>query len=134
MKRGICQRQGRRFNASFLEGSGKGLYIHQRSNHLPAFLRNILKNINKRLTSISFSESIFEKAVATYQKALNESGNNHKPTHNPQVNQTTPSRKHRMRNIVWYNLPWNSKKAVINVKNEDEYCFKGAVLAATPSV
>ena len=34
-----------------------------------------------------------------------------------------------MRNIVWYKPPRNSKKAVINVKNEDEYCFMWAVLA-----
>ena len=34
-----------------------------------------------------------------------------------------------MRNIVWYNPPWISKKAVINVKYEDEYCFMWVVLA-----
>ena len=34
-----------------------------------------------------------------------------------------------MRNILWYKPPRNSKKAVINVKNEDEYCFMWAVLA-----
>ena len=113
----------------FLKGSGKGLYIHRQSNHPPTFLRNTPKNINKRLPSISFSKSIFDIAVTTYQKVLDESGYNHKRTHNPQANQTTQSRKHRMRNIVWYNPPWISKKAVINVKNEDEYCFMWAVLA-----
>ena len=87
-----------------MKPNNKLLCVHRQSNHPPALLRNVAKNINKRLTSISSSESIFDEAVAPYQKALDESGYNHKLTYNPEANQTTRSRKNRKRNIVWYNM------------------------------
>ena len=41
-------------------------------------------NINKRLTNISSSKEVFDESIAPYQKALTESGYDHKLTYNPQ--------------------------------------------------
>ena len=89
-----------------MKHNNKFLHVHRQSNHPPALLRNVAKNINKRLTSISSSESIFDEAVAPYQKALDESGYNHKLTYNPQANQTTRSRKTGRETL--YGTTWNS--------------------------
>ena len=67
----------------FMKPNNKLLYVHRQSNHPPALLKNIPENFNKRLTSISFSEKIFNEAIPPYQKALDESGYTYKLTYNP---------------------------------------------------
>ena len=74
--------------------------VHQQSNHPLALLKNIPLNINKMLTSISSSKEVFDEAIAPYQKALTESGYDHKLTYNPpqgkaRKNKKT-NKKHRM--------------------------------------
>ena len=83
------------------------IYVHQQSNHPPALLKNIPKNINQRLSNISSSREIFDEAIAPYQKALDESGYSHRLTYNPPTNQANRRRKNRKRNITWYNPPWD---------------------------
>ena len=93
----------------FIKPNNKLLYVHRQSNHPPALLKNIPENINKRLTSISSSENVFNEAIPPYQKALDESGYTYKLTYNPQTTQAPRKRKRkRQRNITWYNPPWNS--------------------------
>jgi len=90
----------------FTKPNNKLLYVHRQSNHPPQLLKNIPENINKRLTSISSSQKVFDEAIPPYQKALNESGYTYKLTYNHQPIQTP--RRNRKRNITWYNPPWNS--------------------------
>ena len=76
-------------------------YVHQQSNHPLALLKNIPLNINKRLTSISSSKEVFDEAIAPYQKALTESGYDHKLTYNPPTRESSEkqkktNKKHRM--------------------------------------
>eukprot|EP00117_Sycon_ciliatum_P010892 scpid56109/ scgid2016/ len=52
------------------------LYLNMASNHPPTIIKNLPKSINKRLTSISASEDIFEEAKPIY---LNMASN-HPPT------------------------------------------------------
>ena len=66
-----------------MKPNNKLSYVHQQSNHPPALLKNIPLNINKRLTSISSSKEVFDESIAPYQKALTESGYDHKLTYNP---------------------------------------------------
>ena len=73
---------------------------------LKALLKNIPLNINKRLTNISSSNEVFDAAIAPYQKALQESGYDHKLTYHPEAQQTR--KRKRKRNVTWYNPPWNS--------------------------
>ena len=88
----------------FMKPKNKIPYVHRQSNHPPALLKNIPENINKRLTSISSSQKVFDDAIPPYQKALDESGYGHKLTYNPQ-----PKRKrNHQRKIIWYNPPWNA--------------------------
>ena len=83
-------------------------YVHQQSNHPLALLKNIPLNINKRLTSISSSKEVFDEAIAPYQKALTESGYDHKLTYNPLQGKALKNKRKRTRNIAWYNPPFNS--------------------------
>ena len=48
--------------------------MHKLSNHPPSVTKNIPAGVNKRLSSISSDEQIFEMAAPLYQKALNNSG------------------------------------------------------------
>ena len=88
----------------FMKPNNKVLNVNRQSNHPPALLKNIPDNINKRLTSISSSQKVFDDAIAPYQKALDEGGYKHKLTYNPQ-----PKRKrNHQRKVIWYNPQWNA--------------------------
>ena len=88
----------------YMKPNNKIPYVHRQSNHPPALLKNIPENINKRLTSISFNQNVFDKAIPPYQKAIDESGYKHKLAYNPQPRHN----RNRQRKIVWYNPPWNA--------------------------
>ena len=92
----------------FMKPNNKLSYVHQQSNHPPALLKNIPLNINKRLTSISSSKEVFDESIAPYQKALTESGYDHKLTQNPPQEKALKNKRKRTRNITWYNPPFNS--------------------------
>ena len=89
------------FFKPFMKPNNKLLYIHRQSNHPPTLLKNISHNINKRLTSISSNQKVFD-AIPLYQKALNESGYDYKLMYNPQ---SKWDRIHQ-RKTIWYNPPW----------------------------
>ena len=72
---------------------------------LPAVLKNIPLNSNKRLTAISSRKEIFDESIAPYQKALTESGYNHKLTYNPPQEQ---ARKKKRKSSTRNNPPYNS--------------------------
>ena len=91
------------------------LYVNRKSNHPPRIIENIPKSINKRLSEISIDEHSFNKAAPLYQKALDDSGYNHRLTFTPNLTQSSSSaRKNRQRNIIWYNPPF-SKNVATNV-------------------
>ena len=84
-----------------MKPNNKLLYVYQQSNHPPAvLLKNMIPlNSYKRLINISSSEQVFEAAITPYQKALGESGCDHKLTYHPEAQQTRNKRK-RKRNIT----------------------------------
>ena len=91
------------------------LYVNRKSNHPPRIIENIPKSINKRLSEISIDEYSFHQAAPLYQKALDDSGYNHRLTFTPNVTQSlNPTRRNRHRNIIWYNPPF-SKNVATNV-------------------
>ena len=92
----------------YMKPNNKLSYVHQQSNHPPALLKNIPRNINKRLTSISSSKEVFGESIAPYQQALKESGYDHKLTFNPSPEQAPKNKKKQVRNITWYNPPSDS--------------------------
>ena len=58
----------------FIKQNDVPVYVDVGSNHPPKVLKNIPKGINKRLSSISASEDIFNRAATVYHAALNKSG------------------------------------------------------------
>ena len=89
-----------------MKPNNKLSYIHRQSNHPPALLKNVPLNINKRLTNISSSKEVFDESIAPYQHALKESGYDHRLTYNP--GPTPKNKRKRKRDILWYNLPFDS--------------------------
>ena len=50
-------------------------YVHNQSNHLPSsIIKNLPASINRRLSTISANEEIFNEAAPIYQDALRRSG------------------------------------------------------------
>ena len=91
------------------------LYVNKKSNHRPRIIENIPKSINKRLSEISIDEHSFNEAAPLYQKALDDSGYNHRLAFTPSITQSSsPTRRNRHRNIIWYNPPF-SKNVATNV-------------------
>ena len=58
----------------FIKPNDTPLYVNINSNHPPKILENIPKGVNKRLSSISATKDIFDKAAPIYQAALREAG------------------------------------------------------------
>jgi hypothetical protein len=83
-------------------------YVNKSSNHPPTVLRNIPANVNKRLSSISSNEKMFESAAPRYQEAINSSGYDYKLKFDPTASEPNPKSRNRKRNILWFNPPWNS--------------------------
>ena len=110
-----------------MKPNNKLSYVHQQSNHPPALLKNIPLNINKRLTSISSSKEVFDESIAPYQKALTESGYDHKLTYNPPQEKALKNKRKRTRNITWYNPPFNS-----NVRTKKISAHRRQMLSKKP--
>ena len=49
-------------------------YVHKDSNHPKSILNNIPLSVNRRLSSISANEDVFNSAIPPYQEALRKSG------------------------------------------------------------
>ena len=49
-------------------------YVHKDSNHPPSTIRQIPLSIEPGLSTLLFNEKLFQEAVPSYQKALQNSG------------------------------------------------------------
>ena len=92
-------------------------YIHIESDHPPNIKKQLPRAIEKRLSNLSSSKEIFEKAASYYEKCLKDSGFNEKLTYQQDGN---TGRRNRKRNIIWFNPPY-SKSVKTNV---GKYFFK----------
>lgn len=85
------------------------LYVHKHSNHPPSVIKQIPISINKRLSTISSNKEEFDKEKNEYQKALQNSGYQHKLEYDNTAKSTTTDekkKKNRNRKITWYNPPY----------------------------
>ena len=82
------------------------VYVHKQSNHPPQILKNIPESVNRRLSDISSSKEIFERAAKPYQEALNKSGYNYTLNFDPKNEDRTKKRK-RSRKITYFNPPFS---------------------------
>ena len=104
----------------FIKPNDTPTYVHAGSNHPQKVLDNIPKGINRRLSSISASKEIFERAAPTYQAALSKSGFNYKLQFDPtplQNDEDKQQKRKRKRTIIWFNPPY-SRAVTTNVGKE----------------
>ena len=97
------------------------LYVHKDSNHPPNIIKNIPESINKRLSTISSNETIFNQSVNPYQEALHKSGYSYKlhfdhTTKHPE-NKSKNGKRNRRRNITWFNPPYSNNVST-NVEHQ----------------
>ena len=86
-------------------------YINVHSDHPPSIIKQLPLSIEKRLSTISSSEAVFDQSKAYYQDALQKSGYTHELRYNP----PQPRRRgNRARNVIWYNPPY-SKTVKTNI-------------------
>ena len=96
----------------FKKPNDSPLYINIHSNHPQNVKKEIPLAINKRLCNISSSKKAFDNSKEVYQKALIDSGYDHKLTF--EENQTKPEntntlqKKRRRREVLWFNPPFNA--------------------------
>ena len=79
------------------------IYIHTSSNHPPSITKQIPKSTSRRLSSNSSNIDIFNKHKQIYYKALKHSGYRQELEFTPPKDKS----KHRSRNIIWFNPPYN---------------------------
>ena len=91
----------------------ESLYINTKSNHPPTVIKQIPAAINRRLSTLSSNKESFDKAKPLYDKALRSSGFD-ESLHYCKKNATTPAKRNRSRNIIWFNPPY-SKNVQTNV-------------------
>ena len=72
---------------------------------------NIPKGINRRLSRISATKEIFERAAPVYQSALEKSGYTYKLNYEENLaadmEKAKKTRKRKSRDVVWFNPPYS---------------------------
>ena len=107
----------------YLKQGDTPIYVHAQSNHPPGILENIPKSINKRLSSLSSNEEMFQSVAPLYQNALQQSGYKFKLKYEPQPTASnTPQKRQRKRKVIWWNPPYSS-----NVKTKVGNLFFAAL-------
>ena len=96
-------------HAPYMKPNDVKNYIHKMSNHPPAVLKNIPKNINNRLSKLSSNEEIFNNAIPPYQEALVRAGYDHILTFNNNHTNSNNTRKNRKRTrkCIYWNPPFS---------------------------
>ena len=89
----------------FMKPNDTPMYVHKDSNHPKTILENIPLSVNRRLSSISANEDVFNAAIPPYQEALKKSGYDFQLKFEPP--QIRGGRKNRPRKIVWFNPPYS---------------------------
>ena len=89
----------------FRKPNDQPLYVNKSSNHPPSIINGLPKMIEKRISQLSCNEEEFRKVKNEYNNALSNSGYNYDINYT----KTTPKKKTRKRNIIWFNPPFNSQ-------------------------
>ena len=95
----------------YMKPNNRPLYVHKESNHPPGILKNIPLATNRRISSISSSEKIFNAAAPDYQEALGASGYDHKLKYEPQNRNNQNRKRNRKRQVTYFNPPCSQNVA-----------------------
>ena len=90
------------------------LYVHQLSNHPQTILKNIPAAVNKRLSSLSSNETMFESVAPIFREALKNAGYTYTLKFDPNANMQTKRKRSSKKNVLWFNPPY-SKAVKTNV-------------------
>ena len=121
----------------YIKPGNTPLYINAKSNHPPSVIKAVPNGINKRLSTISSNEQVFNAATPVYQDALKKSGFNYtlkykKDDNGDNKNKQENKNKQRKRNITWYNPPFSQQVQTnigrIFLKTVDSSFPKGHIL------
>lgn len=104
------------------------IYVHSQSNHPPNIIRNIPEAINRRLSSISSDQEVFNEVAPPYQEALRKSGYTHKLEFKPPPQGPQTQNRKRRRNVIWFNPPYNK-----NVKTNIGRAFISLINRSFPT-
>ena len=99
----------------------KTLYIDTNCSHPPKIIKHLPAAIGRRISDISSSKELFNKAKPHYESALKQSGHDEVLTYTerkkPVTHTVQNSRKNRQRNIIWFN-PLFSVNVQTNIGRE----------------
>ena len=91
----------------YLKQGDVPLYVNAKSNHPPHILKNIPLSINKRLSSLSSNEAMFNSVSPAYQEALIKAGYNFELKYDPPADQMNKKKRQRKREVIWWNPPFS---------------------------
>ena len=83
-------------------------YIHKDSNHPLSILNQIPKSIEKRISTLSSNETIFNESKEIYQKALEKSGYRQTLKYHPPNENVSNNKRNTKRNVIWFNPPFSA--------------------------
>ena len=92
------------------------LYINTSSNQQPNIIRQLPSNIGKRISEISSSEEIFDRAATYYNNALKASRYKEKVRYETETTNNHTSAK-RKRKLIWFNPPFSMNVKTNIAKN-----------------
>ena len=84
------------------------LYIHKDSNHPPSTLKKIPTSTEKRISTLTSTETIFNESKEIYQKALEKSGYWQTLKYHPANENVSNNKRTRKRNLIWFNPPFSA--------------------------
>ena len=94
----------------FIKPNDSPLYVHRLSNHPVSVTNNIPVAVNRRLSTLSSSQEMFNSVKEVFQEALEKSGYNHKLEYSPMTENPQASRKNnRRRQEIWFNPPHSTE-------------------------
>ena len=83
-----------------------------------SILKQIPTSIEKRISTLSSNETIFNESKEIYQKALEKSRYRRTLKYHPTNERVSNSKRNRKRNVIWFNTPLS-----FNVKTKVENYF-----------
>ena len=93
----------------FIKPNDSPLYVHRLSNHPACITNNIPVAVNRRLSSLSSNQEMFNSVKDVFQESLENSGYNHKLEYSPIIENPQGSRKNRRRKEIWFNPPYSTE-------------------------
>lgn len=90
------------------------IYINAKSNHPPNIIKQLPISIEKRLSTLSNNQTIFNNSARHYQDSLERCGYNHVLQYREPVPTQPEQVPNRKRKIIWFNPPF-SKNVTTNI-------------------